>query len=54
MFLYVGSYIVYSYFPFNWATSQSHGALMLQSVVGTACWLLVGFYLDCKKKYYKI
>ncbi|XP_063690311.1 heparan-alpha-glucosaminide N-acetyltransferase-like isoform X3 [Bolinopsis microptera] len=54
LFLYVGSYIVYSYFPFNWATSQSHGALMLQSVVGTACWLLVGFYLDCKKKYYKI
>jgi len=54
LFLYVGSYIVYSYFPFNWSTPDSHAALMLQSVVGTVCWLLVGVYLDCKKKYYKI
>lgn len=54
LFLYVGSYIVYSYFPFNWATPDSHGALLLQSIVGTICWLLVGLYLDSKKKYFKI
>ncbi|KAL5248885.1 hypothetical protein ACHWQZ_G017915 [Mnemiopsis leidyi] len=54
LFLYVGSYIVYSYFPFNWQTAQTHAALMLQSLVGTICWLLVGLYLDYKKKYFKI
>jgi len=54
LFLYVGSYIFYNYFPFNWATSESHGPLMAQAIVGTFMWLLVGLYLDAKKIYYKI
>jgi len=54
LFLYVGSSVLYHFFPFNWATDNEHGPLMLQAIVGTLCWILVGVYLDCKKKYYKL
>ncbi|XP_031571325.1 heparan-alpha-glucosaminide N-acetyltransferase-like isoform X2 [Actinia tenebrosa] len=54
--LYVGHGILYNNFPFSWKihNDETHAEKLSMNLIGTACWLLISFYLFQKKFFLKI
>ena len=52
--IYIGSIILHHFFPFSYNTRQTHGHLLREDMIGTACWVIIAVYLYRVKFFWKI